>query len=112
MDTSFLCVHQVPSSTPDLVELFLDMVGENHNMHPLPSEDMFKDRNNTYQFSAKIAGYLQGLSTRACANIFTPQGGGAGSNNATESQNKVSHKQMPVKRGALSHVAMLLQHMR
>jgi hypothetical protein len=111
VDTSFLCVPQVPSSTPDLVELFLDMVGENQNMHPLPSEDMFKDRDNTYQFSAKIAGYLQGMSTRACANIFTPQGGGAGSNNATESQNKVSHKQMPVKRGALSHVAMLLQHM-
>ena len=111
VDFSFVCVSQVPSSTPVLVQLFLDMVGENENLHPLPKTDMFRDRDGTYQFKIKIEGYLQGMSTRACANIFTPQGGGAGSNNATESQNKVSHKQMPVKRGARQHIAMLLQHM-
>jgi len=34
---------QVPSATPLLVEMYLDMLGENNNMHPLPSKDMFKD---------------------------------------------------------------------
>ena len=102
---------QVPSSTPVLVQMYLDMLGTNKNLHPLPSQDMFKDASGEYTFRDRVAAYLQGMSTRACANIFTPHGGGAGSNNATESQNKVSHKQMPVRANHQAHVPQLLTHM-
>ena len=102
---------QVPSATPLLVQLYLDMLGENKNMHPLPDKDMFKDAAGNFTFRDRVAGYLEVMSTRACANIFTPHGGGAGSNNDTESQNKVSHKEMPVRRGAQAHIPQLLGHM-
>jgi hypothetical protein len=45
-----------------------------------------------------------------CANVFNPQGGGAGSNNATESQNRMSHTQMPVRKAPVAHVVDLLRH--
>ena len=46
-----------------------------------------------------------------CANVFTPQGVGAGSNNATESLNKVTHKQIPVRKAPVAHVMDLLTHL-
>jgi len=91
--------------------MYLDMFGENKNMHPLPCKDMFKDAAGNFTFRDRVAGYLEGMSTWACANIFTPHGGGAGSSNTTESQNKVSHKRMPVRRDAQAHVPQFLSHM-
>ena len=106
-----IALSQVPSATPKLVEMFLDMVSENERQQRLPHRDMFDDGHGKFQFYDGICAYLQGMTTRSCANIFTPHGGGAGSNNATEAQNKVSHQQMPIRRHPVTHISEMLAHM-
>ena len=84
-------LEQVPSHTPILVDMLLDMISDNKLGNKLPHGLHFKDKSGKFSFHANVAPYLEGLTTRVCANVFNPQGGGAGSNNATESQNRVSH---------------------
>lgn len=86
-------------------------VNENVRQQRLPQKDMFEDNNGGFTFYDVICGYMQGMTTRECAHIFTPHGGGAGSNNATESQNKVSHKHMPIRRHPVTHISEMLTHM-
>ncbi len=106
-----ILLSQVPSATPKLVEMFLDMVSENERQQRLPQRDVFDNGRDQFKFYDGICGYLQGMTTRSCANIFTPHGGGAGSNNATEAQNKVSHQQMPIRRHPVKHISEMLPHM-
>ncbi len=94
---------QVPSHTPLLVDMFLDMISHNTQGHSIPPGLNFKDKSGHFLFHDKVAPYLQGFTTRVCANVLTPHGGGAGSNNATESQNKIAHKQMPVRKAPVTH---------
>ena len=102
---------QVPSHTPLLVDMFLDMISHNTQGHRIPPGLHFKDKSGHFLFHDQVAPYLQGFTTRVCANVLTPHGGGAGSNNATESQNKIAHKQMPVRKAPVAHVVDLLAHM-
>jgi hypothetical protein len=71
----------------------------------------FKDKSGHFLFHDQVAPYLQGFTTRVCANVLAPHGGGAGSNNATESQNKIAYKQMSVRKAPVAHVVDLLAHM-
>lgn len=87
------------------------MVSRNERQQRLPQRDMFDDGHGKFQFYDGICAYLQGMTTRSCANIFTPHGGGAGSNNATEAQNKVSHQQMPIRRHPVTHISEMLANM-
>jgi hypothetical protein len=102
---------QVPSHTPLLVDMFLDMISHNTQGHRIPPGLHFKDKSGHFLFHDQVAPYLQGFTTRVCANVLTPHDGGAGSNNATESQNKIAHKQMPVRKAPVAHVVDLLTHM-
>ena len=104
-------VAQVPSHTPLLIDKFLDMISDNKMGHRIPPGLHFKDKSGNFLFRDRVAPYLQGFTTRVCANVLTPHGGGAGSNNATESQNKMAHKQMPVRKPPVAHVVDLLSHM-
>ena len=104
-------LEQVPSHTPILVDMLLDMISDNKLGNKLPHGLHFKDKSGKFSFHANVAPYLEGLTTRVCANVFNPQGGGAGSNNATESQNRMSHTQMPVRKAPVAHVVDLLRHM-
>jgi hypothetical protein len=97
-------VAQVPSHTPLLIDKFLDMISDNKMGHRIPPGLHFKDKSGNFVFRDRVAPYLQGFTTRVCANVLTPHGGGAGSNNATESQNKMAHKQMPVRKPPVAHV--------
>ena len=104
-------LEQVPSHTPILVDMLLDMISDNTLGNKLPHGLHFKDKSGKFSFHANVAPYLEGLTTRVCANVYNPQGGGAGSNNATESQNRVSHAHMPVRKAPVAHVVQLLGHM-
>ena len=104
-------VAQVPSHTPLLIDKFLDMISDNKMGHRIPTGLHFKDKSGDFLFHARVAPYLQGCTARINANVLTPHGGGAGSNNATESQNKIAHKQMPTRKPPVAHVGDLLSHM-
>ena len=71
----------------------------------------FKDSNDTFTFRDKIEGYLEGFTTRVCANLLTPHGVGPDSNNVTESLNKTSNKRMPVRKAPVAHVLDMIAHM-
>ena len=75
---------QVPSSTEMLAVMFLDMVGRNTRQFSLPDTDMFRNEKGDLAFHDAIEEYVLGMTTRCCANVLTPEGGGAGNNNATE----------------------------
>ena len=102
---------QVPSHTSLLVDMFLDMISHNTQGHRVPPGLNFKNKSGHFLFHDKVAPYLEGFTTRVCANVLTPHGGGAGSNNATESQNKITHKQMPVRKAPVAHVKDMMTHM-
>ena len=102
---------QVPSHTAVLVAKLVDMLGENVEGHYIPPGVHFQDQAGAFSFRDKVASYLEGFTTRVCANVFTPQGGGAGSNNATESLNKVTHQDIPVRKAPVAHTMDLLRHM-
>ena len=102
---------QVPSSTKMLALMFLDMVGENTRGFSLPDTDMFRNDADMLAFHDAIEDYVLGMTTRCCANVLTPEGGGAGNNNATECLNKLSHDEMPVRKHPTAHVTQMLSHL-
>ena len=74
------------------------MIGQNTQGHQIPPGLHFKDKAGHFSFRDKVAPYLQGFTTRVCSNVLTPHGGGAGSNNATETRLKVNQKHSPVRK--------------
>ena len=94
-----------------LAVMFLDMVGRNTRQFSLPDTDMFRNEKGDLAFHDAIEEYVLGMTTRCCANVLTPEGGGAGNNNATECLNKLSHDEMPVRKHPTAHVTQMLSHL-
>jgi hypothetical protein len=53
---------QVPSATPKLVEMFLDMVSDNHRQQRLPHRDMFDDGHGQFRFYDRSTTVFAGTS--------------------------------------------------
>jgi hypothetical protein len=101
---------QVPSHTARLIEKVLDMMGENKEGHYLPPGVHFKDKRGNFAFRDAVRAYLLDFTCRASANVLFPHGGGAGSNNATEAQNKTTHQHCPIRKPPVAHLLDMMQH--
>ncbi len=102
---------QVPSHTALLIDKVIDMMGENEGQHYLPTGVHFRDKAGNFTFRDTVRAYLQDFTCRVSANVLFPHGGGAGSNNATEAQNKSTHKHCPIHKPSVAHCLDMLPHM-
>jgi hypothetical protein len=102
------CGNKVPSATPALIDMLLDVMSENTRGYPLSDPNMFKDGNGDFTFAARMRPYLSHYTTRVCANLCNSLGGGPGTNNAVERMNREIHHQFPARRGPQAHLHDLL----
>ena len=86
------------------------MMGENEGEHYLPPGVHFKDKCGDFSFRDAVRAYLLDFTCRASANVLFPHGGGAGSNNATEAQNKTTHQHCPIRKPPVAHCLDMMQH--
>ena len=100
--------NKVPSATPDLIGMLLDVMRDNKQGYPLPDPDMFKDARGNYEFANRMASYLRRYSCRARANLGAGLGGGPATNNAVERMNRQVHHDFPARRGTMGHMHDLL----
>ncbi len=100
--------NKVPSATPVLIGMLLDVMRENKQGYPLPDPDMFKDARGNYEFANRMASYLRRYSCRARANLGAALGGGPVTNNAVERMNRQVHHDFPARRGTMGHIHDLL----
>jgi hypothetical protein len=87
------------------------MLGDNKEQHYLPPGVHFKNKLGEFAFRDAVRKYLADFTCRVCANVLCPHGGGAGSNNATEAQNKTTHAHCPIRKPPVAHVLDMLAHM-
>jgi hypothetical protein len=87
------------------------MLGENEEQHYLPPGVHFENKLGEFAFRDAVRKYLADFTCRVCANVLCPHGGGAGSNNATEAQNKTTHAHCPIRKPPVAHALDMLAHM-
>ena len=100
--------NKVPSATPALIGMLLDVMRDNKQGYPLPDPDMFKDARGNYEFANRMASYLRRYSCRARANLGAALGGGPATNNAVDRMNRQVHHDFPARRGTMGHIHDLL----